>query len=430
MYLSKIKVSGFWARATAETPLNRSVNILIGLNGSGKTTLVNILHAALTADPVGLGAAEFKEIHLSFETAGGDTRTVTITRDTEDGAMGMVFYSFDGGEPLRLPVGEPFRPRTRERLRILAMSSQQWEEVRARLTELVSVRWISVHRYALSDIRSESEDGVTVLESPVDARIRALLAQFSRYQASLDSAARERSADFRRGLAYTMLYNEDYDRSSAWSGPLGPAPAATQRTALHKALHELGIPRTDAQSLVTKHIEAVNRSVETLLAYTREPSAKGLEIDDILPLPLLRRTERIVQLVNDVEEATRLIYRQRELFRTLVNGFLQEPKRISFSPTGEIVVESEAGPLPIFRLSSGEKQLLILLIEALLEEEKPCIFIADEPELSLHVEWQQKLLSALVQLNQNAQIIVATHSPEIVADFHRSVLRMQDVIHG
>ena len=39
----------------------------------------------------------------------------------------------------------------------------------------------------------------------------------------------------------------------------------------------------------------------------------------------------------------------------------------------------------------------------------------DEPELSLHIGWQQKLLDAMYRLNPNAQLIVATHSPEIAA---------------
>ena len=61
-------------------------------------------------------------------------------------------------------------------------------------------------------------------------------------------------------------------------------------------------------------------------------------------------------------------------------------------------------------LSSGEKQLLILLTQTLLQEKQPFIYIADEPELSLHIEWQHKIISAIKELNPNVQIIAATHS--------------------
>ena len=79
-------------------------------------------------------------------------------------------------------------------------------------------------------------------------------------------------------------------------------------------------------------------------------------------------------------------------------------------------------------LSSGEKQLLIILGQSLLEEENVNIYIADEPELSLHVEWQEKLVSSLKSINPNSQIIFATHSPDIVGQFTESVIKVEEAI--
>ena len=73
-------------------------------------------------------------------------------------------------------------------------------------------------------------------------------------------------------------------------------------------------------------------------------------------------------------------------------------------------------------LSSGEKQILILLTQALLKFDKPVVYIADEPELSLHVTWQEKLLKSLVTLGGQMQVIVATHSPDIVGNFQDKVI--------
>jgi predicted ATPase len=76
------------------------------------------------------------------------------------------------------------------------------------------------------------------------------------------------------------------------------------------------------------------------------------------------------------------------------------------------------------QLSSGEKQLLILLAEALLREASPVVYVADEPELSLHVEWQEKLITSLVELAQNLQVLVATHSPDIVGPYRSKVIKL------
>lgn len=65
-------------------------------------------------------------------------------------------------------------------------------------------------------------------------------------------------------------------------------------------------------------------------------------------------------------------------------------------------------------LSSGEKQLLIILMTVLLEDGEPTTLFMDEPEMSLHMEWQQVLISNIRELNPNIQIILTTHSPAII----------------
>ncbi len=65
-------------------------------------------------------------------------------------------------------------------------------------------------------------------------------------------------------------------------------------------------------------------------------------------------------------------------------------------------------------LSTGEKQLLIILLTTLLQEGKPAILLMDEPEISLHTDWQKQLISVIRELNPNVQIILATHSPSII----------------
>ncbi len=88
------------------------------------------------------------------------------------------------------------------------------------------------------------------------------------------------------------------------------------------------------------------------------------------------------------------------------------------------------GSIIISQLSSGEKQLIILLTETLLQKKSQTIFIADEPELSLHIEWQRKIIPSIKELNPNAQIIVATHSPEIVGKWKSNAINMEGIIHG
>lgn len=68
------------------------------------------------------------------------------------------------------------------------------------------------------------------------------------------------------------------------------------------------------------------------------------------------------------------------------------------------------------QLSSGEKQLLLILTTVFLQEEEPNILLMDEPEISLHISWQDKLIEMIRKLNPNCQLILATHSPNIFVD--------------
>ena len=66
-----------------------------------------------------------------------------------------------------------------------------------------------------------------------------------------------------------------------------------------------------------------------------------------------------------------------------------------------------------YKLSSGEKQMLVILLTVLVQDNS---LFMDEPEASLHIEWQQKLISMIRELNPNVQIILTTHSPAVIME--------------
>ena len=67
-----------------------------------------------------------------------------------------------------------------------------------------------------------------------------------------------------------------------------------------------------------------------------------------------------------------------------------------------------------YQLSSGEKQMLVILLTVLVQDNQHYTLFMDEPEISLHVEWQQRLIELIRQLNPNVQIILTTHSPALI----------------
>ncbi len=69
-----------------------------------------------------------------------------------------------------------------------------------------------------------------------------------------------------------------------------------------------------------------------------------------------------------------------------------------------------------YQLSSGEKQMLAILLTVLVENREPYALLMDEPEISLHIDWQQRLIDLIRELNPNVQIILSTHSPALIMD--------------
>ena len=69
-----------------------------------------------------------------------------------------------------------------------------------------------------------------------------------------------------------------------------------------------------------------------------------------------------------------------------------------------------------YQLSAGEKQILAILLTVLVEDNQSYILFMDEPEISLHLEWQKQLIGLVLKLNPNIQIVMTTHSPAVVMD--------------
>lgn len=93
-----------------------------------------------------------------------------------------------------------------------------------------------------------------------------------------------------------------------------------------------------------------------------------------------------------------------------------------FSDTGKKIIRSEneirftqiGETLHPYQLSSGEKQMLVILLTVLIEDNLPYVLFMDEPEVSLHIEWQKRLIDLILDLNPNVQIILTTHSPAVI----------------
>ena len=130
--------------------------------------------------------------------------------------------------------------------------------------------------------------------------------------------------------------------------------------------------------------------------------------------------QRLQRLSKRIEEYSSAVNQPIVTFKQTIDDYFAGTEK-------QLIIDDERSPLlikvgegenekiiEITELSSGEKQLLVIFLTVLLQQGRAFILLMDEPETSLHVEWQARFIDDIKQLNSNMQIIVATHNPLIL----------------
>lgn len=122
---------------------------------------------------------------------------------------------------------------------------------------------------------------------------------------------------------------------------------------------------------------------------------------------------------------SRLYDRPINNFMSILNSFFKETKREFFiDDNGFLVLRKKINRglgnrslnIKWYDLSKGEKNLLTLLLLAFTKKDTDTLFLLDEPDLSMHISWQKKLISTLISLAPNCKFVIATHSPAMITN--------------
>ncbi|MCO6024318.1 AAA family ATPase [Prevotella cerevisiae] len=144
---------------------------------------------------------------------------------------------------------------------------------------------------------------------------------------------------------------------------------------------------------------------------------------------------RIIQALQsgkaDSAEQAEKLAEPKKLFQDIIDNLfastgkkiIRSENEIRFSQLGETLVP--------YMLSSGEKQMLCILLTVLVEDQLPYVLFMDEPEVSLHFEWQKQLIDLVLKLNPNVQLIMTTHSPAVIMNgWMNDVTEVTDITVG
>ena len=127
---------------------------------------------------------------------------------------------------------------------------------------------------------------------------------------------------------------------------------------------------------------------------------------------------RIIEVLQsgapDAAERAQALSAPKKRFQDLIDDLFRDTGKRIIRTENEIRFAQIGETLQPYQLSSGEKQMLAILLTVLVEDNRNYVLFMDEPEVSLHVDWQQRLIDLILDLNPNVQIILTTHSPAVI----------------
>ena len=244
----------------------------------------------------------------------------------------------------------------------------------------------------------------------------------TRYQLDLSQQARDIASDLQKEVLASILYNKEDAEQTGYGLDFNKEK---EKASLISAYNQLNANDHKVKKKINFHVDAIDKTVNELMKNKGGHNSSNI---DFRSLEAYRKTQKIIAMSLLAEKETSKIFAPIHLFTSMLANFITD-KKFNFI-AGELEILNDFGEIKNDALSSGEKQLLILFIETLLQRSQPYVFLTDEPELSLHIAWQRKIIPAIRELNPNAQVIAATHSPEVASKYRNAIFDMEALVYG
>ncbi len=170
---------------------------------------------------------------------------------------------------------------------------------------------------------------------------------------------------------------------------------------------EMGKEEDKKEEINVSYISTINMNANS----NNEINKSSGERTTILAMETETEIAKILSPSESEAEEIEKIEDKSLLMEILNNLFKETDKEIFI--TSDFIVKKINSDITyeINDLSSGEKQLIYTLLRVANSKRKNQIILMDEPEISLHLSWQEKLLASIKKLRSESQIIVVTHSP-------------------
>lgn len=439
--IKRVIIVGLHEQFDVDVHLNPGLNIIYGKNGRGKTTLLHVIVNALELDFSRFSMLSFSKITI----VAFDGTSLEITKGSDGKAISrlngeLASLNLDPSGVLALPEVALLRKSLGARPVYLPAFRSVLERVRSDYNP-----YREPNREAEVDALAQSEYSIlrdlagAWGREGVDART---LREEAQNTARKTLQCRQWFGPFVPVIRYPSIVEVDDGLSNEWrAAQLKLAQREQSMFAEVFAKVFRTVVGLDANNVAAGSEETLLTAISQFLSETdsqtgvhgpnpiysqlREATEFLKQKNERGPNEIARSVLQVyMETLGDRKNARTQAFQSSREFERSINKFLDKKKlKIGNEVTRTTKLRSLANVgtdggryYGLGSLSSGEKQILTMLYSASRSKFRGGIFLIDEPELSLHIDWQRQVLAELMTQAPQSQIIACTHSPEVGAD--------------
>lgn len=451
MKILKLKVTKLYGVFNYDVEFNSDVTFIYGENGCGKTTILNITEAIITGQLYNLFDYKFNEIVLFYSHNGKRTNINRIIIDLERNLLNIIF----NGKTYKLTAGYSDENDMIENYYFNKKITSEFDGMEKfyfnkysflnEIKHTFNYVYLPLNRSSIYDNFNDYDFSRNIhvnmsgYTEPNRVKVEKGIRQVEELVASkclrINGTIATINDEFRNNILKSLM--EVSSENSFVNNVVNFKNDKNLQNEMNdikkeyiKTLLELGLLADNEENSMNEFFDNFIKDLY-LYKYSNEVPV------DLSLLSQYQEIIKIKKIINIAKESEKQKADARspiETFLTTINGFIEsgaDNKKIAISKEGKIYFTTKYSKenISIRYLSSGEKQLIIFFANLIfnVKSGKSGIFVVDEPEISLHLSWQREFVEKALEVNNNLQLIFATHAPEIIGKRRNKAFRLEKI---
>lgn len=400
---------------------NKDVTFLYGDNGCGKTTVLNIITSIITGRAYELFKFRFNSITLKYiEQHSNTPKKIIIHKNNENSTLIINYNQKDYAIELqRIRIMEE---RIEDEIEIEHLYLSEYS-VLSEIKKEFSYIYLPLNRNgSINDnvsiyMRKNLHRLYTRASAYSDLTINDVTTLIRESYNRINFTLSKINENFSEELLKSFLDIENITNAKQlliYANKLNPDDISKIQNDYTVVLKTIKKWDDSTNEKITIFFESLLNDIK------KSKNENGLNIEILFKLSELIKINSVIEKAERLEQSKSKVTQPLSNFLNAVNKFIKgknNKKEICIDKEGQLFLKTSHKPkIDLQLLSSGEKQIVTFFAYLVfgLNNTNQSLFIVDEPELSLHLEWQLEFVDTLLELNPDIQLIFATHSPEII----------------